>query len=167
MAKADGVFIYIGTYPNEAAARADYDVAKDLHALGAIGTYDAAVIKKDASGKVHVNKEEMATRHGGWGGAWIWRDVGAELTRREVPWTAVDLPSSIHGAHPNTFLADDAAGICEVLLAPEQSISPKASAFARPDGTFESRPLEDMAPFLPRDEAYANMHLFDEEPAAT
>jgi acetolactate synthase-1/2/3 large subunit len=66
-----------------------------------------------------------------------------------------------------TFLADDAAGICEVLLAPEQSISPKASAFARPDGTFESRPLEDMAPFLPRDEAYANMHLFDEEPAAT
>jgi pimeloyl-ACP methyl ester carboxylesterase len=46
--------------------------------------------------------------HGGWGGAWIWRDVGIELTRREVPWTAVDLPSSIHGAHPNTFLSDDA-----------------------------------------------------------
>ena len=61
MAKADGVFIYIGTYPNEAAARADYDVAKDLHALGAIGTYDAAVIKKDEAGKVHVNKDEMAT----------------------------------------------------------------------------------------------------------
>jgi uncharacterized membrane protein len=69
MAKADGVFIYIGTYPNEAAARADYDVAKDLHALGAIGTYDAAVIKKDEAGKVHVNKDEMATRHAGWGGA--------------------------------------------------------------------------------------------------
>jgi uncharacterized membrane protein len=69
MAKVDGVFIYIGTYPNEAEARADYDVVKDLHALGAVGTYDAAVIKKDASGKVHVNKDEMATRHGGWGGA--------------------------------------------------------------------------------------------------
>jgi hypothetical protein len=32
MAKADAVFIYIGTYPDGAAARADYDVVKDLHA---------------------------------------------------------------------------------------------------------------------------------------
>jgi uncharacterized membrane protein len=69
MAKADAVFIYIGTYPNEAAARADYDIVKDLHAVGAVGTYDAAVIRKDESGKVHVNKDEEATRHGGWGGA--------------------------------------------------------------------------------------------------
>src|ERR1700722_9630489 len=52
--------------------------------------------------------------HGGWGGAWIWRDVGAELTRREVLWTAVDLPSSIHGAHPNTFLADDAKEVSQI-----------------------------------------------------
>ena len=51
MAKADGVFIYIGTYPNEAAARADYDLVKDLHALGAVGTYDAAVIQKDDAGQ--------------------------------------------------------------------------------------------------------------------
>ena len=29
MADADGVFIFIGTYPDEAAARADYDVVKD------------------------------------------------------------------------------------------------------------------------------------------
>ena len=52
--------------------------------------------------------------HGGWGGAWVWRDLGAELTRREVPWTAVDLPSAIHGAHPNTFLADDAREVAVV-----------------------------------------------------
>jgi pimeloyl-ACP methyl ester carboxylesterase len=52
--------------------------------------------------------------HGGWGGAWMWRDVGAELTRREVPWTAVDLPSSIRGAHPNTFLSDDAKEVTEI-----------------------------------------------------
>jgi uncharacterized membrane protein len=69
MAKADGVFLYIGTYPSEDAARDDYDIVKGLHALGAVGTYDAAVIRKDTSGKVHVNKDEMATRHGGWGGA--------------------------------------------------------------------------------------------------
>jgi uncharacterized membrane protein len=69
MAKSDPVFLYIGTYPNEAAARSDYDVVKDLHLAGAVGTYDAAVVSKDQAGKVHVNKDEMATRHGGWGGA--------------------------------------------------------------------------------------------------
>jgi uncharacterized membrane protein len=69
MAKSDGVFLYIGTYPSEAAARADYEVVKDLHSADALGSYDAAVVTKDASGKVHVNKDEMATRHGGWGGA--------------------------------------------------------------------------------------------------
>ena len=69
MSKADGVFIYIGTYASEVDARADYDVVKDLHAVGAVGTYDAAVITKDDKGKIHVNKDETTTRHGAWGGA--------------------------------------------------------------------------------------------------
>ncbi|MEV8034669.1 DUF1269 domain-containing protein [Streptomyces sp. NPDC086182] len=69
MAKSDAVFIYIGTYPSEAAARADYDIVKDLHAAGAVGTYDASVVTKDDTGKVHVNKDETSTRHGAWGGA--------------------------------------------------------------------------------------------------
>ena len=47
MAKPDAVFIYIGTYPSEAAARDDYDVVKDLHAAGAVGTYDASVVTKE------------------------------------------------------------------------------------------------------------------------
>ena len=69
MAKSDPVFVYVGTYPSEAAARADYEVVKDLHAVGAVGTYDASVVTKDADGKVHVNKDETSTRHGAWGGA--------------------------------------------------------------------------------------------------
>jgi uncharacterized membrane protein len=69
MAKPDGVFAYIGTYPDEAVARDDYEIVKDLHAAKAVGTYDAAVVTKDAEGKVHVNKDETATRHGAWGGA--------------------------------------------------------------------------------------------------
>jgi pimeloyl-ACP methyl ester carboxylesterase len=52
--------------------------------------------------------------HGGWGGSWSWRDVGKELSRRDVPWTALDLPSSTRGAHPNTYLADDAREVIEV-----------------------------------------------------
>jgi uncharacterized membrane protein len=69
MSKSDGVFIYIGTYASEVDARADYDVVKHLHAVGAVGTYDAAVITKDDEGRVHVNKDETTTRHGAWGGA--------------------------------------------------------------------------------------------------
>jgi uncharacterized membrane protein len=69
MAQSEGMFLYLGTYPNAAVAREDYEVVKGLHAIEAVGSYDAAVITKDASGKVHVDKDEMATRHGGWGGA--------------------------------------------------------------------------------------------------
>ena len=76
MAKSDGVFIFIGTYMDEASARADYDTIKDLHSAGAVGTYDASVVTKDLNGKVHVNKDEMATRHGGWGGAAVGAVVG-------------------------------------------------------------------------------------------
>lgn len=53
--------------------------------------------------------------------------------------------------------------LCEVSISPTQGVSPKASAFRRPDGTFESRPLEDMAPFLPREEVWENMHQFDND----
>jgi uncharacterized membrane protein len=76
MSKTDGVFIFIGTYASEVDARADYDVVKDLHAMGAVGTYDAAVVTKDDAGKVHVNKDETTTRHGAWGGAGVGALVG-------------------------------------------------------------------------------------------
>jgi hypothetical protein len=51
MAQSEAVFIYIGTSPSEAWARADYDVVKDLHAAGAVGTYDAAVVTKGRRGQ--------------------------------------------------------------------------------------------------------------------
>jgi uncharacterized membrane protein len=76
MSKADGVFIYIGTYASEVDARTDYDLVKGLHSQGAVGTYDAAVITKDDDGKVHVNKDETSTRHGAWGGAGVGALIG-------------------------------------------------------------------------------------------
>lgn len=76
MSKADGVFIYVGTYASEVDARTDYDLVKELHSQGAVGTYDAAVITKDDAGKVHVNKDETTTRHGAWGGAGVGALVG-------------------------------------------------------------------------------------------
>ena len=65
---ANDTFIYVATYPNETAAQADYQTVKDLHETGLVGSYDAAVVTKDANGKVHENKDETSTRHGAWWG---------------------------------------------------------------------------------------------------
>ena len=99
MAKPDAVFIYIGTYPSEAAARDDYDVVKDLHASGAVGTYDAAVVTKDDAGKVHVNKDEMATRHGAWGGAAVGAVVGILFPPSLIAGAAVGAAAGGVGGH--------------------------------------------------------------------
>ncbi|MDN5762093.1 MAG: DUF1269 domain-containing protein [Microlunatus sp.] len=76
MSKPDGVFLFIATYPDESTAQADYDVVKTLHGIDAIGSFDAAVVTKDDKGKVHVNKDETATRKGTWGGVAVGALVG-------------------------------------------------------------------------------------------
>ncbi len=76
MAKTDSTFIYVATYPNEGSARDDYQVVKGLHSGGLVGSYDAALITKDANGKVHENKDETATRHGAWWGVAAGAAVG-------------------------------------------------------------------------------------------
>jgi uncharacterized membrane protein len=77
MATANDTFIYVAAYPNEAVAQADYQVVKALHARGVVGSYDAAVVTKDANGKVHENKDETATRHGAWWGVAAGAALGA------------------------------------------------------------------------------------------
>lgn len=61
------VFLYAAVYDAIADAEADYEAVFELHAAGAIGTFDAAVIEKE-DGKVHVHKTEKPTQHGAWTG---------------------------------------------------------------------------------------------------
>ncbi len=49
------------------------------------------------------------------------------------------------------------AAICEVMCAPDQEIQPSVSAYVKPDGSMVSKPLEDMYPFLDREEFRGNM----------
>lgn len=56
-----------------------------------------------------------------------------------------------------TFLAAPGPGVCEVVLDRDQSFEPKLSSRRLPDGRMVSSPLEDMAPFLDRDELSSNM----------
>lgn len=99
MAKPESVFIYIGTYPDEAQARDDYQIVKDLHSRGAVGTYDAAVVTKDSDGKVHVNKDEMPTRHGAWGGAAVGAAIGILFPPAIIGTAAVGAAIGGVGAH--------------------------------------------------------------------
>jgi uncharacterized membrane protein len=71
----NGLYLYLGVYPTPAGAEADYEDLAKLHGSGRIGAYDAAVVTKDAEGKVHVQKHEKPTQHAAWSGI----GVGAVL----------------------------------------------------------------------------------------
>jgi uncharacterized membrane protein len=69
------VFLYAAAYDSIAEAEADFEAVFELHAAGAIGTFDAAVIEK-SDGKVHVHKTEKPTQHGAWTGIGVGALVG-------------------------------------------------------------------------------------------
>jgi acetolactate synthase-1/2/3 large subunit len=47
--------------------------------------------------------------------------------------------------------------VCDVKVIPDEVRGPRLSSMQRPDGSLVSKPLEDLWPFLPREEFYANM----------
>ena len=49
--------------------------------------------------------------------------------------------------------------ICEVKMPPTQETAPRTAAYKKKDGSFASRPMEDMYPFLDRDEFEENMFI--------
>ena len=70
------VFLYAAIYNDIDDAESDYEAVFDLHAAGAIGTFDSAVIRKEEDGKVRVTKTEKPTQHGAWTGAGVGALVG-------------------------------------------------------------------------------------------
>lgn len=91
------VFIYIATYAEEADALADYDAMLDLHEIRLVGSYDVAIVRKDAEGKVHVQKHEKPTQHGVWGGVLIGALVGVLLPPAVVGVAAVAGAAAVGG----------------------------------------------------------------------
>ena len=47
--------------------------------------------------------------------------------------------------------------VCDVRVLPDEARAPRLQSYQRPDGSFVSKPLEDLFPFLPREEFLANM----------
>ncbi|WP_026523817.1 thiamine pyrophosphate-binding protein [Butyrivibrio sp. MB2005] len=56
------------------------------------------------------------------------------------------------GEKLSEFMKLEGYGLCEVFVDVDQAFEPKPSAMRKPDGTLVSPPMEDMAPFLPREE---------------
>lgn len=56
-------------------------------------------------------------------------------------------------------LAEEGYAFCEIFTDTQQVWEPKSSTKRLPDGTLVSPPLEDLAPFLPREELAANMYI--------
>ena len=56
-------------------------------------------------------------------------------------------------------LARPGYAICEIFTNTTQVWEPKSSTKRLPDGTLVSPPLEDLAPFLPREELERNMFI--------
>jgi acetolactate synthase I/II/III large subunit len=47
--------------------------------------------------------------------------------------------------------------VCDVNVLPDELRAPRLQSYQKPDGSFVSKPLEDLFPFLPREEFLANM----------
>jgi len=54
-------------------------------------------------------------------------------------------------------LAMEGPIVCDVIVVPDEMRAPRLQSYQKPDGSFVSKPLEDLFPFLPREEFLANM----------
>lgn len=64
----------------------------------------------------------------------------------------------------DTVLAKPGPFICEIMMPEDQPLIPRTSSLKKPDGKIISRPLEDLYPFLDREEFMANMMVKPVEP---
>lgn len=72
------------------------------------------------------------------------------------PYYEANSNASMKEAVDNTLNSDGPA-FCEIFVSPKQNFEPKSATKRLEDGSLVSPPLEDLAPFLPREEVLANM----------
>ena len=73
-----------------------------------------------------------------------------------LPYSRVERQASLPGA-VNEALASQGPAICELMCDREHTIAPVVPSIASEDGSIASRPLEDMAPLLSREELHREM----------
>jgi acetolactate synthase-1/2/3 large subunit len=83
-------------------------------------------------------------------------DLGKVTAAYGLPFRKISGKTDL-AAQVADVLAADGPVICEVMVAPNEERIPRASSYIRPDGSMGSKPLEDLYPFLAREEFLANM----------
>lgn len=78
-------------------------------------------------------------------------DMEKIATAYGIPYTALKNNDEMQ-SKLEAFVKAEGYGLCEVFVDVEQKFEPKPSAMKRADGSLFSPPLEDLAPFLPREE---------------
>jgi acetolactate synthase-1/2/3 large subunit len=73
-----------------------------------------------------------------------------------LPWAVIDCNQGVAEAVAKV-LAMPGPVVCDVRLTPDYRFEPKLSSEKKPDGRIVSKPLEDMYPFLEREEFRSNM----------
>lgn len=85
-------------------------------------------------------------------------DFGKVAAAFSIPYVSArsnaELPAAI-----DTALRAASFVLCEVFVSTDQIFEPKSATKRLPDGRLFSPPLEDMAPFLPREELERNMYI--------
>lgn len=74
----------------------------------------------------------------------------------QLPFVRIQSHDDMRAAIKKT-LAHDGPSVCEVMLTLTQQFAPKTSSKRLADGRMVTRPLEDLAPFLPAEELAENM----------
>ena len=75
-----------------------------------------------------------------------------------IPYGRIEDNSGIKSGVENA-LASDSYYLCEVMCSTDQIFEPKSATKKLSDGSLFSPPLEDLAPFLPREELRENMYI--------
>jgi acetolactate synthase-1/2/3 large subunit len=83
-------------------------------------------------------------------------DIGRVARAFGLPTYRAASPRSVRSV-VRRVLAAEGPAVCEVVVAPDEDRMPRVQSQVLPDGSIVSKPLEDMWPYLDREEFAANM----------
>ena len=118
----DPVHLFIGLYDSVEVAERDLGGLKKLHAEGLAGTYDAAVVTRDAGGTPQVVERKHS--HAAWIGAGVGAIIGVIYPIALVPLVLGGAAAGALVRHAEQGLSkEDAAELAEALAGGEAALA--------------------------------------------
>ncbi len=88
-------------------------------------------------------------------------DTEAVARAYGIPTARLDDNADLQGPKLRNLLEAPGPLVCVVRISRDQATIPRAVSFQRPDGSMATKPMEDLFPFLDREEFRANMYVPD------